>query len=316
MGRWNREMEKPSTVFLRRDPPGKVLPRAVASSLCAGPRISWPVAHTDGKLRVSDYMVKEVVFIPPDFTVEQARKMLIDTEFHGLPVAEDGQVLGFVTAKELLRSIDRPNAKVRDIIKIGTITVSPEMDIDDASRVLFRYGLRNVPVVDENGVAVGMISNIDIIRSHIEKATPNKINMLKTFLEKKHGVKITVKRRIIPVESIRPTQHEVFADELRGRQYEIKRGLVEPLIVIQKDHHYVLVDGHHRVLAARGMGVRQFQAFVLELSRDVELGMERSADEMGVRTLDDVKIIESSHHPLVRVYTRLLKDEASAGGKK
>ncbi|MBI0583693.1 MAG: CBS domain-containing protein [Methanomassiliicoccus sp.] len=270
----------------------------------------------DGKLKVSDYMVREVVSIPPDFTVEQARKKLIETEFHGLPVSEDGRIIGFVTAKELLRAIDRPNDKVRDIIKIGTISVSPDMDIDDASRVLFRYGLRNVPVVDTDGLAVGMLSNIDIIRSHIEKATPNKINMLKTFLEKRHGIRINIKRRIISIDSIRPTQHEVFADELRGRQYEIRRGLVEPLIVIQKNNHYVLVDGHHRVLAARDMGVRQFQAFVLEPDRNVDLGMERSADAMGVRTLDDVKIIQSSHHPLVQVYTRLLKDEAPAGNKK
>lgn len=285
------------------------------SFMCASLNMACRV-HMDGKLKVSNYMVREVVSIPPDYTVEQARKKLIETEFHGLPVAENGHIIGFVTAKELLRAIDRPHDKVRDIIKVGTISVSPDMDIDDASRVLFRYGLRNVPVVDESGQAVGMLSNIDIIRSHIEKATPNKINMLKAFLEKKHGVSIAIKRRVIPIEMIRPTQHEVFADELRGRQYEIKRGLVEPLIVIQKNNHFVLVDGHHRVLAARDMGVRQFQAFVLEPDREIDLGMERSADEMGVRTLDDVKIIQSSHHPLVQVYTRLLKDEMPAGEKK
>lgn len=263
----------------------------------------------DGKLKVSDYMVREVVSIPPDYTVEQAIQKLTSTEFHGLPVAKDGRIIGFVTAKELLRYSHTPQAKIVDIIKTGTISVSPDMDIDDASRVLFRYGLRNVPVLDENGIAVGMLSNIDIIRSHIEKATPSKINMLKTFLEKKHHVKITVRRRIVPLEVLKPTQHEVFADELRGRQYEIKRGLVEPIIVIQRNSHCVLVDGHHRVLAARNMGVRQFQAFVLEPDRDIELGMERTAQEMGVNTLDDVKIIEGEHHPLVQVATRLLKEE-------
>jgi len=263
----------------------------------------------DGKLKVSDYMVREVVSIPPDFTVQQAIEKLTSTEFHGLPVAEDGRIIGFVTAKELLRVCHNPQAKITDIIRTGTISVSPDMDIDDASRVLFRYGLRNVPVLDENGKAVGMLSNIDIIRSHIEKATPSKINMLKTFLEKKHGVKISVRRRIVPIEALKPTQHEVFADELRGRQYEIKRGLVEPLIVIQRNSHCVLVDGHHRVLAARNMGVRQFQAFVLEPDRDIELGMEKTAEEMGVRTLDDVKIIEGEHHPLVQVATRLLKEQ-------
>ena len=141
-------------------------------------------------------------------------------------------------------------------------------------------------MVDENGIAVGVLSNIDIIRSHIEKATPNKINMLKTFLEKKHGISINIRRRIIPIESIRPTQHEVFADELRGRQYEIKRGLVEPLIVVQKKGYYVLVDGHHRVRRLRNM-CPPFQAFAWSLT-DIDLYLENGQGD-GCHHLDDVK---------------------------
>jgi IMP dehydrogenase len=57
------------------------------------------------------------------------------------------------------------------------------------------------------------------------------------------------------------------------------------------------------------MGVKQFSAFVLEPSRDVELGLEKSAEEQGLHTLDDVKIIDGSHHPLVEITTRLLKSE-------
>jgi CBS domain-containing protein len=264
----------------------------------------------DRKLRVEDYMVREVISIPAEFTVEQATEKLIHTEFHGLPVTDDsGKLVGFITAKELLRAARRPKAKVKDIIRRGTYTVNPEMDLDDAARVLFRYGLRNVPVVDDEGTVIGIISNLDIVRSHIERATPNKVLMVKTFLEKKHNIHITVKRRVVPIEELRPTQHEVFADELLGRQEEIKRGLVEPIIVIQKRDYYLLVDGHHRVLAAKQMGVKQFSAVVLEPDRDVELGMERSAKEWGLKTLDDVKIIDASHHPLVEITTRLLKDE-------
>lgn len=85
--------------------------------------------------------------------------------------------------------------------------------------------------------------------------------------------------------------------------------MVEPIIVVQKRDHYLLIDGHHRVLAARDMGVRQFTAFVLEPSAEIELGMERSAEERGLKTLDDVKILEGSHHPLVEITTKLLKGE-------
>jgi len=261
------------------------------------------------KPKVEDYMVRDVQYIPYDFTVKEATERLISTEFHGMPVCDDGILIGFITSKELLRAANRPDALVFDIMRKGTYTVTPDMDLDDAARVLFRYGLRNVPVVNENGGLIGIISNLDIVRSHIERATPSKVAMVKSFLEAKHGITITVRRRVVPVELLRPTQHEVFADELLGRKEEIKRGLVEPLIVIDKGDHFVLVDGHHRALASKQMGVKQFSAFVLELSRDIDLGMEKVADEMNLKTLDDVKIIEGSHHPLVEITTRLLKDE-------
>jgi predicted transcriptional regulator len=261
------------------------------------------------KLRVEDYMVRDVIEIPGGFTVEQTTAKLISTEFHGLPVTEGGRLIGFITAKELLRNANRPKELVRNIIKRGTVSVNPQMDLDDAARVLFRHGLRNVPVVDEKAALIGIISNLDIVRSHIERATPNKVNMIKNFLESKHNITIVVKRRLIPIEDLRPTQHEVYADELFGRMEEIKRGLVEPIIVVQKHDHYILVDGHHRALASKKMGVKQFTAFVLEPSVDVELGLERSADERGLHTLDDVKIIDGSHHPLIEITTRFMKDE-------
>jgi ParB-like chromosome segregation protein Spo0J len=146
------------------------------------------------------------------------------------------------------------------------------------------------------------------VRSHIEKATPNKVLMVKTFLESKNQVRINVRRKVVPIESLRPTQHEIYADELRGRQHEIKRGLVEPIIVIQKNDHFVVVDGHHRVLAAKNMGVKQFSAFVLEPEVQIDLGMEKSAEERGLKTMEDVEIIEGSRHPFVEITTRLLRD--------
>jgi CBS domain-containing protein len=261
------------------------------------------------KLKVEDYMIREVVSVPISYTVKQAVDLLISTEFHGMPVTDDGHIVSFITAKELLRAYPTPERPIKEIIRKGTVTVNPKMDLDDAARILFRYGLRNVPVVNDDGTLLGIISNLDIVRSHIERATPNKVAMIKNFLETKHGISIMVRRRIVPVESLRPTQKEVYADELLGRKEEIKRGLVEPIIVIQKNDHFILVDGHHRALASKQMGVRQFSAFVLEPSRDVDLGLEHSADEMGLYTLDDVKIIDGSHHPLVEITTRLLKSE-------
>ena len=263
---------------------------------------------------VGEYMVRNVHTISPDMTVEQVRQEIINSNFHGFPIVEKGYLLGFVTAKELLRHVDKPDAKIRSVMKRGTLCAIPSMSVDDATRILFRYGRRNLPVVDEDKKLVGIISNIDIVRSQIEKSRPGKVMSVKNFLEQQNGVRMKVVNRDIPVDEIIPTQKEVYMDELIGRQYELKRGLNEPLIVVERRNGYLLVDGHHRIMAAKRLGMKMFKAIVLVPNDlDVKFGLEKTAERWGLRRLDDVSIIEGSKHPFMEVTTMLLpSEEASA----
>ncbi|MDR2846593.1 MAG: CBS domain-containing protein [Candidatus Methanoplasma sp.] len=263
---------------------------------------------------VADYMIRNVQYVTPDMTVKQVRDKIINSNFHGFPIVENSYLLGYVTAKELLKFIDQPNSKMREVMSRGTLCAIPSMSIDDATRVLFRYGLRNLPVVDEDKKLVGIISNIDIVRSQIERSRPGKVMSVKNFLEQQNGLRMKVFNQDIPLEQVIPTQKEVYMDELIGRQYEIKRGLNEPLIVIRRLGGYLLVDGHHRVMAARGLGLETFKAIVLEPNNmSVSLGMEKTAEKWGLRTLDDVNIIEGAKHPFMEVTTMLLPQEQATG---
>ena len=263
---------------------------------------------------IGEYMVRDVHTISPDMTVEQVRQEIISSSFHGFPITEKGYLLGFVTAKELLKHIDKPDAKIRSVMKSGTLCAIPSMSIDDATRILFRYGLRNLPVVDEDKKLVGIISNIDIVRSQIEKSRPGKVMSVKNFLEQQNNVRFKIVNKDIPVSEIIPTQKEVYMDELIGRQYELKRGLNEPLIVVQRRRGYLLVDGHHRIMAAMKLGMKTFSAIVL-VPNDFEtkFGLEKTAERWGLRTLEDVNIIEGSKHPFMEVTTMLLPKEEADG---
>ena len=200
---------------------------------------------------------------------------------------------------------------MREVMKRGTVCVVPSMKLNDAIRVLFSYGIRNLPVVDDNKKIVGIISNIDIVRSQIEKSRPSKVMSVKSFLESQNGIRIKILNMNVPMAQVRPSQKEVYMDELIGRQYEIKRGLYEPLIVIKRRGSYLCVDGHHRAMAAMKLGLESFKAIVLEPNDlDVPLGLERTAEKWGLHSLDDVKIIEGSKHPFIQVTTMLLPDEA------
>jgi IMP dehydrogenase len=259
---------------------------------------------------VADYMVRDIEHIEPGMTVKDAIKKITVSHFHGFPVVQKGYLLGFITAKELLRYADRPEARIREIMKKGTVCAIPSMSMEDATRVLFRYGLRNLPVVDEDRKIVGMISNIDVVRSHIERSRPTKVSSVKSFLEKQNGIHMRVADEEIPIAEILPTQKEVFMDELIGRQYEMKRGLNEPLIVIKRRNGYLVVDGHHRAMAAKMMGAKTLKAIVLEPDQmDLRLGLERTAERWGLRSLDDVKVIEGAKHPFIQITTMLLPDD-------
>jgi len=262
---------------------------------------------------VADYMVTSVRSVEPEVTVKEVSKMISESNLHGFPVTKKGYLVGFITAKELLRFTDRPDAKIKEIMKMGTRCAVPEMSIDDAMRVLFRYGLRNLPVIDKQGKLIGIISNIDVVRSHIERSRPSKVLSVKTFLEQQNGIHLKIVNGDIPLEEALPTQKEVFMDELIGRQYELKKGLNEPLIVVKRRGGYLIVDGHHRIMAARQLGATTFNAVILEPDNyDVILGLERTAEKWGLWSLDDVKIIEGTKHPFIEMTTRMMDSDEMA----
>ncbi len=265
---------------------------------------------TEDKPTVGDYMVRKVMTVNPNMTVKETIDQITNSEFHGFPVTENGYLLGFITAKELLRYVDTPNARIRSVMKRGTFCAIPSMLLSDATRILFRYGLRNLPVVDEDKKLIGIISNLDIVRSQIEKSRPHKVMSVKKFLEDQNGIKMKVVNKDIDVSRVIPTQKEVYMDELVGRQYELKRGMIEPLIVVERRNGFIVVDGHHRIMAAKKMGMKTYKAIVLiPNDYDVKFGLEKTAERWGLRSLDDVKIIEGTKHPFMEVTTMLLPSE-------
>jgi CBS domain-containing protein len=264
-------------------------------------------------VRVRDYMVLSVEHLPVTTTVGVAIERLMKSRHHGLPVTDEvGKLIGFVSAKELLRHCTETSLPLAKIIRPGTYTATPEMALDDVARIMFRFGLRDLPITDENGVLVGIISNLDIVRSHFERANPAKAETLRTLLSERYQFAFTFRRGLVPIARLRPTQWKVYEDELEGRRYELERGFAEPLLVLQKGDQWILIDGHHRALAAREMGLTQLQAYILSCEKPdefaaTEIGLERIAVEHHLRTLDDIEVDRSGHHPLIEVTTQLLR---------
>jgi len=176
------------------------------------------------------------------------------------------------------------------------------------ARVILRSGIQRLPVVDDAGNLVGIISNADVVRSQIERATPGKVDKLMRTLENIHGIEAREDRRDVRLDKLIPTQSRVYADELEGRTYELERGLAEPLVVIDNDGQFLLADGHHRVKAADELGIAEMDAYVIVIDQRVDLGMAKTAKKEDLDSIDDIEVVDYAHHPLVQT-TKRLQDE-------
>lgn len=258
------------------------------------------------KKRVKDYMTYDVVTVNAHGTVRDVIEAIKKTHHDGFPVVENSrEVVGYISARDLLFA--HPSTPIEQVMSRHLIVADPDMSVNDAARVIFRSGIQKLPVVDENNGLIGIISNADVIRSQIEHVSPEKVFKFIETLKKLYGVEPTLKRGSVPINDLLPTQSKIYEDELEGRMYEIKKGLAEPLIVVRRPGRWILVDGHHRAIAAKRLGITNLDAYIIEVRENIELGMERTARTLDLHTLDDIKVLDYARHPLVALTHRLVR---------
>jgi len=283
----------------------------------------------EGKPRVREYMTSEVSTVSLDDTVADVARRIDESDDHsGFPVTDGRRVEGFVSSRDLLLADD--HEPMFRVMSDDILVAHPEMAVQDAARVILRSGIQKLPVVDDAGHLVGIISNADVIRSQIERATPSKVDKLTRTLESIHDVTAREERRQVDLAALTPTQDTVYADELEGRIYELRRGLAEPLVVIdngggrspsqstvedfggsagdEQQPTLLLADGHHRVKAAERIGVDTMDAYVIVLDQPVDLGMARTAEKSDLSSIEDIEVVDYGAHPLVETTKRLQED--------
>ena len=260
------------------------------------------------KSYVKDYITKNVINVSPSTKTEEVIALMRESRHNSYPVATNGKLVGMVTAFDIVSKEWADT--VEELMSTKLVVANQDLSINDASRVMFRRGISRMPVVDEKGALVGIITNTDMVRSHIERSTPTKVEYFKKTMEQLYGIKTTLKHMPVETNKLRPTQDKVYADELEGRAYELEKGLAEPAIVVKTGDRWILVDGHHRAVASKQRGYETVDSYVVDLGQDIKLGMEKTADKAGIRTFNDIEIIDDDKHPLIAL-TESIQDQAS-----
>ena len=120
-------------------------------------------------------MNSDFVFIYDDAVVadaiEEVRKNAeeIDHIYYIYVLDQDNKLAGIVAIKSLL--INPLNTKVEKIMERDLIYVTPDVDQEEAARIIEKYDLITLPVVDENRVMLGRITFDDVVDVIHEEAS-------------------------------------------------------------------------------------------------------------------------------------------------
>ena len=118
-------------------------------------------------------MNSNVISVSPDEPAVAAARLLDRHNIGSLPVCSPGgQLRGMVTDRDIvLRCVaaecDPRTTQVREIMTRGIVSVSPADDVREAAQKMAGKQVRRLPVVDDGGKIVGMLSLGDMAKCQI-----------------------------------------------------------------------------------------------------------------------------------------------------
>ncbi|MBI3674867.1 MAG: CBS domain-containing protein [Rhizobiales bacterium] len=150
-------------------------------------------------MRAKDIMTTVVVSVPPDATIAEAVKTLLDHHISGLPVIDrSGQLAGILTEGDLMRRAElmadrRPwwlasassteqiaaayvkahGMKVQDVMTRDVVTIDEDEPLDRIAMLLEARGIKRVPVT-KSGKLVGIVSRANLLRAMAASTSGNR----------------------------------------------------------------------------------------------------------------------------------------------
>ncbi len=118
---------------------------------------------------VRDWMSKPVVVVDPDSSVKYALTLMRRRKIHSVVVAmsEKNPTYGIVTSTDIRDKIaatgrNPAETSVREIMSGPIVTGNPDWTLMQCSQVMQERRIHHLPIADESGALIGLISATDI----------------------------------------------------------------------------------------------------------------------------------------------------------
>lgn len=130
-------------------------------------------------MKVGDIMSANPVTVGLDDALAVVKEIFDNARFHHLLVIDEGQLVGVVSDRDLLKAIspnigtnvytpkdlDTLKKRVHQIVTRKPITLSANADVMEAVAIFNTHRISCIPVVDAANAAVGILSWRDIMKN-------------------------------------------------------------------------------------------------------------------------------------------------------
>jgi CBS domain-containing protein len=130
------------------------------------------------KVAVKEVMSSPVITVKRGEVAMKVAKLMVDNKIGSVVVVDEGKnPIGIITERDVVKSLAsggfKPEeTKAEDIMSQPLRTISPDLGVEEAAKLMRRLGVKRLPIMEE-GKLIGIVSSGDIVR-----VTPSIIEVL------------------------------------------------------------------------------------------------------------------------------------------
>lgn len=119
---------------------------------------------TDSSVLVADVMSTPLETVSADATLQTAAEQMREHDINGLFIP--GSTAGIVTTTDIVDVVaagkDPAEVEVADVMTAPVERVTTDVELNQAAEMMTTYGIKHLPVIDDHGDYVGMVSSTDV----------------------------------------------------------------------------------------------------------------------------------------------------------
>lgn len=115
--------------------------------------------------RAENVMILDPITINTEATVAEAQNLMNEYKIGGIPVVDRNGILKGIVTNRDLRFENNPARGITEVMTTRLITTNHQTDLEAAAKILQKHKIEKLPMIDENGKLVGLITYKDITKT-------------------------------------------------------------------------------------------------------------------------------------------------------